>query len=81
MEQSQRFRYTREIALQSIEHGKADRIVGLLLTSQADIQILFKNHVSEDEIGLTAFRAEMQRLLGDTVYSLYFTYHVRLGVK
>ena len=81
MEQSQRFRYTREIAFHAIEHGNADRILGLLLTSQADIQTLFKNHVSEDEIGLTAFRAEMQRLLGDTVYTLYFTYRVRFGVK
>lgn len=81
MEQSLQFRYTREIALQAIELGNVDRILGLLLTSQADIQLLFKHHVSEDEIGLAAFRAEMQRLLGDRVYTLYFTYRVRLGVK
>ncbi len=77
---SGQFRYTKEIALDHVEMGDADRMVGVEL-SQAGIQLLLKAGVSEEEIGIPALRAEAKRILGDTTLFWHFTYRVRLGVK
>jgi SAM-dependent methyltransferase len=74
------FRVTREIVLHNVEQGGAERLVGLEL-SQGAVWMLLKNGVSEDEIGITALRATVQRLLGDVIVPWYFSYRVRLGVK
>ncbi len=63
-----------------VESGSADRIVGLAI-SQGDIQTLLKSGLSADHIGLTAFRADVQRILGEGTFPLYFTYRVRIGIK
>jgi SAM-dependent methyltransferase len=80
MEASGQFRYTNEIALSSMEMGNADRMVNMEL-SRSPLQELIKVGLSEDEIGIPALRAEMQRILGDTTLPMYFTYRVRIGVK
>jgi len=74
------FRYTREIAVHHVEPGDADRLVGLAL-SQGSVQLLLKNGVSADELGVRAFRSEAHRILGDGPHPFYFTYRVRIGVK
>jgi ubiquinone/menaquinone biosynthesis C-methylase UbiE len=73
------FRYTREIVVHHVETGNADRLVGLALSGP--VQTLIKNGVSEDGLGLPAFRAEAHRILGDEPRSFYLTYRVRIGVK
>ena len=74
------FRVTKEIVLHNVERGGAERLVGLEL-SQGAVWMLLKNGVSEEEIGVTALRATVQRLLGDAVVPWHFSYRMRLGVK
>ncbi len=80
IEASGHFRYTREFAVHSTETGNAERLVGLTL-SQSSVQWLLKHGVSEELWGLPTFRAEAQRILGDSPRPFYFTYRVRMGVK
>ncbi|HEY3379678.1 MAG TPA: methyltransferase domain-containing protein [Armatimonadota bacterium] len=77
---SGRFRYTNELLVHHIEFGNADRLIGLAL-SQGGVEGLLKIGLTENEIGLTAFRATVKRLLGDEARAWYFSYRVRLGVK
>ncbi len=74
------FRYTREIAVHHVESGTAERMVGLAL-SQGALQTLLKKGIPEEEIGIPAFRAELQRILGDKPRPIYFTYRIRIGVS
>ncbi len=74
------FRWTKEIALHGAEPGDADRMVGIAL-SQGIIQNLLKKGISEEQIGIPAFRAEAQRILGDGTITFYFTYRLRIGIK
>lgn len=79
MRASQRFRFTREIAVHGIESGDSDRYVGLAM-SQGSLQTVLKAGIPESEIGLDAFRATARSLLGDQPRPWYFTYRVRLGI-
>ncbi len=74
------FKYTKEIAVHSVESGNAERVLGLL-RSQGVIQTLLKNGMTDEELGILTLRAELQRLLGDAPRALYFTYRVRIGLK
>lgn len=74
------FKYTKEIAVHGIEKGNSERMIGLAL-NQSNIQILFKNKVDEDKIGLPAFRQETKRILGEKPQAIYFTFRIRLGIK
>ncbi len=74
------FRYTNEIVLHHLESGNAERLVGLVL-SQGGVEGLLKIGLSEEEIGLTAFRAAVTQLLGAEQRPWYFSYRIRLGVK
>ena len=80
MTESGYFRYTREIAVHNVESGDAERLVGLAV-SQGSVQTLIKNGANVDELGLAAFRAEVERILGDKPHPFYFTYRMRIGVK
>ena len=74
------FKYTKEIAVHSVESGNAERVHGLLL-SQGVIQTLLKNGVTDEELGIPKLHADLKRLLGDAPRPLYFTYRVRIGMK
>ena len=74
------FRYTKEIAVHNVEQGNADRLVGLAL-SQGTIQTLLKSGITEEQLGVPAFRAEAKRILGDAPQPWYFIYRIRIGVK
>lgn len=80
MQASDKFRYVKEIVLHHRETGDAERLVGLAL-SQGSVATLFKHGLSEDEIGVSAFRAAAQQLLGDQSTLWYFSYRVRCGIK
>jgi ubiquinone/menaquinone biosynthesis C-methylase UbiE len=74
------FRYTNEIVVHHVESGNADRLIGLAL-SQGGVEGLLKIGLSENDIGLTEFRAIVTDLLGDTPRLWYFSYRMRIGVK
>ena len=80
MRESGQFSLTKEIVLHNVEQGGAERLVGIEL-SQGGVATLLKNGVSEQEIGITALRETAQRLLGDAIVPMHFSYRVRLGVK
>ena len=63
-----------------MEMGNAERMVTMAL-SHSPLQALLKAGLAEDQIGITAFRAEMQRILGDATLPMYFMYRIRIGVK
>jgi len=77
---SGRFRYTRETVVHHATAGNAGDLVGLTLSFGA-VQDLLKQGLSEDEIGLTAFRRAAQQLLGTESIPWYYTYRIRLGVN
>ena len=79
MRECGRFRYVTEQVFHSVERGNAKRFVRLLLT-QGVIQTLLKHGLSEDEIGVTAFRALAEAELGSALRDWYFSYRMRIGV-
>lgn len=80
MKASGNFRYVKEIVVHHVEAGNAERLVGLAL-SQGSVATLLKRGLSEDDIGLPAFRAEMHQILGDEPSPWYLSYRVRFGIK
>ena len=74
------FRYTNEIVVHQVESADAHRLLGLLQTF-GSVKDLQKHGLSDDEIGITAFRAVAQRVLGEGMLPIYFSYRLRLGVK
>lgn len=77
---SGRFHYVREILLHNVEHGGAERLVGLAL-SQGGVQALLKSGFSAQEIGVPDLEQVGREVFGDEVVPWYFCYRVRLGVK
>jgi SAM-dependent methyltransferase len=73
------FRWTKEIALQHVETGGVERLVGLAAT-HSYVAALLKLGVSEDDLGLDALRTAARRVLGDATAPWYWTYHMRIGV-
>ncbi len=80
MQSSGYFRYTNEIVLHSIERGDAARLIGLAL-SQGGVAALFKNGLSEEQVGLPQFRRAVERAMGDRAVPFYFSYRMRVGTK
>ncbi|HLY28178.1 MAG TPA: class I SAM-dependent methyltransferase [Aggregatilineales bacterium] len=80
MRASERFSFTKEVAVHNVEQGNAERLVGLAL-SQGQVQTLIKNGVSAQEMGLDALQADAERILGETLRPWYFTYRVRIGIR
>jgi len=74
------FKYVREICMHRMETGTADRLVGLLL-SQGGVEFLLKAGITEEELGITEFRALCREIPGDSPKPWYFSYRVRIGVK
>jgi SAM-dependent methyltransferase len=80
MAASGQFRYTKEIVVHHVEHGDADRFVGIVL-SQGGVAGLLKSGLSPEELGLPAFAAAVREAMGDAPVPFYWSYRVRLGVK
>jgi ubiquinone/menaquinone biosynthesis C-methylase UbiE len=74
------FRFTREVLVHYAATGGADDLVGLAL-SHGHIATLFRNGVSEAELGVSEFREGLARLMGSLPIPFYYGYRVRLGVK
>jgi SAM-dependent methyltransferase len=80
MRASGRFRYTKEIVLHHIEQGDAKRLVGLAL-SQGGVAVLFKNGMTEQEVGVPEFRRAVELAMGDRNVPFCFSYRMRVGIK
>lgn len=79
MQVSDRFRFTREFMLHSVDEGSAGRLVGLAL-SLGSVQTLRKTGVSDEAIGLDQLRSDLAALGEDKPERWYWTSRVRVGI-
>lgn len=77
MRESGEFRFCRELVLQSVEEGDANRIVGLM----GSIGMIGDPEEAERELRLDELEAVARRVLGDRTVPFRFGYHVRVGVR
>lgn len=80
MRTSGHFRFTRELLLHHIEHGNAERFMGMIMTNRYSHEFKL-NTITEEEIGLAQLREAAQRYIGSEALPWYFSYKVRLGIK
>jgi SAM-dependent methyltransferase len=80
MLQSGCFAYARETALHHADQGSAERLVALLI-SQGGTAGLLRRGVSEEELGIAAFRALCVARLGNEPRPWFWTSRLRLGVR
>jgi SAM-dependent methyltransferase len=76
MRASGEFRLCRELVLQSVEDGDAERVVGLLRS----IGMISGEDV-DAELRLDEVESVARRVLGDRTVPFRFGYHVRVGVR
>jgi hypothetical protein len=79
MEDSGRFRYTREVLVHHEDEGNAERLVGLLL-SQGFVQSVLKSGIDESELGIDTLRNTALHALGDTPRPFFWSARIRIGV-
>ena len=80
MRESGHFRFTREFLLHHIEHGNAERFMGMIMTNRYSHEFKL-NTITEEEIGLEQLREAAQRYIGSEALPWYFSYNVRIGIK
>lgn len=80
LQQSGRFRFTREIVFSNTEQGDARRFIGLAL-SQGTLQKLIEAGVSEIAEAVGNFERQARAILGSRSVPFRFCYRMRLGVK
>ena len=74
------FRHLGEILLHSVEPCTAERWIGFACTIGAVLPVLDLG-LSDDALGLAAFREVAGRTLGDKGLPWYVSYRVRIGMK
>ena len=79
MQESGRFRFTREFMLHHVDEGSASRLVGLAL-SLVSVQSLRMTGLSDAEIGLDALREALVALGGHETEGWYWTSRIRVGI-
>ncbi len=79
IQESGHFRYTCQFCLHQTVQGNAERLVGLA-TSYGFVQSLFKLGLTESDLGLDTFRAEIERLLGAELRPWLWSTRVCVGV-
>lgn len=80
MQASGRFRYVREIHVNSVEKGNAERLAGFAQTFSST-KAIFEHGYSEKEIGLDKLRLIAERILGKELKPWFFSYAIRIAVK
>ena len=80
MRQSGLFRHVAETSLHNVERCTAERWVGFACTIGLVLPVLDLG-LSDDELGLTAFREVAERALGSEGLPWYVSYRVRAAVK
>jgi hypothetical protein len=79
MEDSGRFRYTKEVLAHHQDEGNADRLVGLLL-SQGYVQSVLRSGIEEAALGIDTLRNTAQHELGDAPRPFIWSARIRVGV-
>ena len=74
------FRHARQFQLQHVTRWGAEHLIGLANT-RGDVQSLFKLGVSQTEMGLDAFAAEIHRIMGEQPRPWYWSWEGGLGLK
>jgi hypothetical protein len=74
------FRYTRELLLHQSEPCTAERWVGFALTIGVVPPVLDLG-LSDDELGLTAFRRAAEQALAGRALPWHVSYRVRVAIK
>ncbi len=77
---SGRFRYTREIAVHSVEQGDVNRLIGYAL-SQGGIQTMLRQGVDIALLNVDVLRQIATEELGTQTVPWYWTYRVRIGIR
>ncbi len=78
--ESGRFRYCREVVLQSVEEGSVDRIVGFALSLGLPVADR-GDHELEQRLGLDDLREAAERAFGDRVVPFRFGYRLRIAIR
>jgi hypothetical protein len=79
MRASNLFRYTKEITFHNIEHGNAERFIGMVI-SWGSFRYLAQG-VTEQELGLDELKEVAHRVIGEQPIPWYLSYRMRIGVK
>ena len=79
MQSSNLFRSTKEITLHNVEHGNADRLIGMVI-SWGSFRYLTQG-VTEQELGLDQLKEVAHRVIGEKPIPWYVSYRMRIGVK
>lgn len=74
------FRYIRELLFANTEKCDAKRLIDLVL-SQGSTQTVLKLHPDKIAEDIRIFKEKVANLLGDTEFTVDFSYRMRLGVK
>lgn len=77
LRESGHFRFTREVALHSIEYGDAARFLEMLRSNAFSHQFQF----TDQEIGLDRLRQAALQHIGSEPIPWYISYRVRIGIK
>jgi SAM-dependent methyltransferase len=80
MQTSGHFRFAREISVHQTDIGNTDRLIGLALCD-GFVRSLLKAGIRDADIGLDAFRAEANRILGNEQRPWLWTVNLWIGVK
>ncbi|SDE97498.1 Ubiquinone/menaquinone biosynthesis C-methylase UbiE [Fontibacillus panacisegetis] len=80
IQESEKFRYTREIVFHHSEACDAERFVGLAL-SQGGIQTVFKLGIEGLDLAIESFRSSVTEHFKGNSMDIVFSYRLRLGIK
>lgn len=74
------FRYTRELLFANRESCTADRYFRIIM-SQGSLQAILKRRPELIQEDVEQFRKQITKILGDSTFTIDFSYRMRLGVK
>jgi ubiquinone/menaquinone biosynthesis C-methylase UbiE len=77
---SEKFRYVREIVFSNSENCDAQRLIGLAL-SRGGLQAIIKANINEFSPYLITFKERILDIFGNAEFKLDFCYRMRIGIK
>jgi len=80
IKESEKFRYSREVLVHSVEKGDANRLIGLGL-SMGSCGTLLRKGITLEQLGFPAFKLRVEESMGGKVWDWYMSYRVRVGIK
>ncbi|WP_339063481.1 hypothetical protein [Tepidibacillus marianensis] len=80
IQESEKFRYSKEIVFHNKETSDAERYIGLAL-SQGAIQTIFKKGISDIDGDIENFKKVVRERFDNKMLDLVFSYRMRIGIK